>query len=107
MSTSEDSTQTQQQGASIRPPKPLVINSDVATNWKRWKQQWKFYVTATMLDKKSPEVQAATLMATIGEDAFTVFESFAFADDEQKNISRIVEKFDDSFTPKANGTYER
>lgn len=91
----------------VRPPKNLVITNDMAKTWMEWLQQFNWYSTAVQLNTQSAERQAATLMATIGPDAITIFNTFGLSAEEQRNVEVIKQKFTDYFLPKSNVTYER
>lgn len=38
-------------------------------NWKKWKENYKTYLTASGCDKKTRQIQAAVLLHSIGEEA--------------------------------------
>lgn len=104
----EAGTEAVQHGVSgIRPPKNLTVSNDMATTWKEWLQHFNWYAIATQLDKKPHNVQAATLLATVGPDAIAIFNTFNLTNSEQNNIEVIKETFTRHFTPKSNLTYER
>ncbi len=61
-------------GFSLPPPPTLDIHdSNVSEKWKQFKLAWDSYSLATELNKKSEEVQVATLLTIIGEDGRHVF----------------------------------
>lgn len=94
----------------IRAPKPMRFdNKNVDVIYKEWIQQFNWFSIATQLNKKPPEVQAATLMATIGAEAAVIFNTFdlTLTDEEQLDIKVIKDKFSAHFNPKSNTTYER
>ncbi|KAF5282886.1 hypothetical protein FQR65_LT14189 [Abscondita terminalis] len=93
--------------AGIKPPKPLIVDQDAATNWKNWLQQFEWYAIAVQLYDKPPEVQAATFMATIGQEAIRIFNSFNLTERQQKNIIEIKDKYNNYFIPKINVSFER
>uniref|UniRef100_A0A1Y1JW88 Tick transposon n=1 Tax=Photinus pyralis TaxID=7054 RepID=A0A1Y1JW88_PHOPY len=93
--------------AGIKPPKSLLINNDVAKNWKNWLQQFEWYETAVQLQEKTAEVQAATFMSTIGPDAIHIFNSFNLTAAQQKDIKTIKDKYNNYFIPKINVSFER
>ena len=62
----------------LPPPPPLEIHdSQAAERWKKFKRAWTSYSLATELNKKSEEVQVATLLTVIGEEAREVFSTFS------------------------------
>lgn len=92
----------------IRPPKPLEVNnSNMRLIWKNWKQQYDWFTIATAMDKKSSEVQIATFMSSIGQEAITIYNSFTLTEDQQKDIALIQKAFEDYFSPTVSTTFER
>ena len=80
----------------LSPPKALVMDDNVATNWKAWKKVWSRREIATGISKR-PLVIVSTLLAVIGEDARKKFDAFEWgkAEDETKiertsKVSRIL-----------------
>ena len=71
-------------GYNLPPPKPLEIHDvNAAEKWKRFKSN---YATAIEVTKKMEQVQVATLLTMIGEEAREVFASFTWeTEDDQKN----------------------
>lgn len=66
---------------SLRPPKPLVLDSNVEVRWKEWIQQFNWYAIATQLSTKPNAVQAATLMASMGLEAASIFNTFNLSEE--------------------------
>lgn len=93
--------------SNVRPPKPLIFDSNMEVRWKEWIQQFNWYAIATQLSTKPNAVQAATLMASMGLDAAAIFNTFNLSEAEQENITIIKERFTAYFTPRMNQTYER
>ena len=53
-----------------RVPDPLRINgSNVADDWRRFREQYEHYETASDIADKSQEKRAAVLLTCIGNDA--------------------------------------
>lgn len=92
---------------SIRPPRPLIFDTNMELKWKEWIQQFNWYAIATQLNRKPNAVQAATLMASMGMEAAAVFNTFNLNDEQQENIELIKTRFTEYFTPRSNLTYER
>jgi hypothetical protein len=87
----------------------LRLDGNLAENWRRWKQRFELFMTATEASKKSGKIQSSMLLHLIGEDALEVFNTFEFASDEDKEkASEILKKFDEyDCNPKRNLTVER
>ena len=88
--------------------KPLKLEGNLAENWRRWKQRYELFMTATEASKKSGKIQSSMLLHLIGEDALEVFNTFEFASEEDKEKpTEILKKFDEYCNPKRNLTVER
>ncbi|XP_049870365.1 uncharacterized protein LOC126369844 [Pectinophora gossypiella] len=94
---------------SVKPPKYFVTSTleNIAVSWKLWLQQFDWYAIATGLDKKSPEVQVAIFMSSIGPDAAVIYNTFKLNETESQSLKTIKTKFTNHFIPKINETYER
>ncbi|KAF6215542.1 hypothetical protein GE061_010298 [Apolygus lucorum] len=106
---SEDETSQIDEGAvSLKPPSPLVVNNDsnMTIRWKQWLKRFEWFAEATNLYKKSSKKQIATFMATIGEDALTIYDSFGI-DNDDVGLIEIKEHFTNYFVKKLNIIYER
>ena len=53
--------------------KPLKLEGNLARNWRRWKQRYELFMTATEASKKSVKIQSSMLLHLIGEDALELF----------------------------------
>lgn len=83
----------------IRAPKPMRFdNKNMDIIYKEWIQQFNWFSIATQLNKKPPEVQAATLMATIGTEAAIIFNTFNLTQEQQLDIEVIKAKFSAHFS---------
>lgn len=91
----------------VKPPKNLTLISDMHTAWKQWIQQFNWYATAIQLNKKPDEVQAATLMTSLGPEIINIYNSFSLSDNEAKKINVIKQQFETHFNPEVNVSYER
>ncbi|XP_058456693.1 uncharacterized protein K02A2.6-like [Malaya genurostris] len=95
------------QAAPIKPPKPLIIEENMAAKWKQWWRQFHWYAIATELLNKPTQIQAATFLSCIGEDCLRVFETFGLSEEQESDMKVLKEKFDAYFIPKSCFTYER
>ena len=91
-------------------PQPLEIHdAQAAEKWKKFKRAWTNYALATELSKKSEDVQVATLLTVIGEEAREVcatFTDWATSGDESK-IQPVLDKFEAYCQPRKNVPFER
>ena len=67
------------------PPPPLVLTGNLAENWRKFKQRFTLFVTATDKDGKSDKVKSSILLSTIGVDALEIYNTFHF-DDESDSM---------------------
>ena len=94
---------------SFKPPQHIDIHSDnVAERWRKWRRQFEVYFEAAELSNKSKKTQTAILLHAAGPDAQEVFETFVWAEDEDKtDYEQVLNKFGDYCEPLRNVVYER
>ena len=66
----------------LTPPKPLIVEGNLVKNWKRWKQDFTLYLTATEFTKKSNQVKSSLLLHCIGEKSREIYNNFTFDNEE-------------------------
>ena len=95
--------------ASVKPPKPLVVNSDLdmAQEWTEWIELYDHYYHATELSKKPEQTQASTLIAVLGRSGLKILNNLGLTAEEKKTADTIKTKLTDHFAPSRNKTYER
>jgi len=76
------------QSVLLKQPNPMVMEGDLGVNWKKFKNSFKLYITATGYNEKDDAVQAAVLLHTIGEEAYEVFESLGISEEDKKKIRK-------------------
>ena len=94
----------------LLPPSPLEIHSEGAgERWKRFQQAWDNYALATGLSEKGEDVQVATLLTVIGEEACEVDFTFTGWEhvDDHKKIQPVLKKFRQYCEPQKNIPFER
>ena len=69
----------------LPPPKPLVVDDNLASNWKQWKKVWQRYEIATGINKQKNLVRVSTLLSVIGEEAVKAFDTFAWSEGQNEN----------------------
>lgn len=96
-------------GYNLPPPEPLEIHdANAADKWKKFKRAWQNYAIAIEVNKKSEQVQVATLLTVIGEEAREVFATFTWeAEDDQNKIGIVLDKFGAYCQPRKNIPFER
>ncbi|XP_075738789.1 uncharacterized protein K02A2.6 isoform X3 [Rhipicephalus microplus] len=90
----------------LPPPKALDTTGDVWRSWKTWRQEFELFATATYLNQQPKEVQAATFLMIIGEDARKTYSTLDFATDEEKSDVEVLKmKFEAFYKPALNLAY--
>ena len=91
-------------------PQRLEIHDpQAADKWKKFKRAWENYALATELSKKSEQVQVATLLTVIGEEAREVYSTFTgwAAVGDSSKIDPVLNKFEEYCKPRKNIPFER
>ena len=91
----------------LEPPAGLILTGNVAENWKKFKQRFDVYMTASGAGEKEDKQKACILLHVIGEEALQVYNTFQFGEGQEFELDTILEKFERYCTPKKNTTYER
>ena len=80
----------------FRPPEPLSLDGNVADNWRRWNQRFELFMTASDSETKDNKVKVAILLSSIGPDALELYNTFDWAEGENKNdYKHIIKKLED------------
>lgn len=88
-------------------PAPLKT-TNLASDWKRFKGQWTNYVKAAKLDREDGDRQAAIFLACIGSDAYELYATMDFADEQDReNPVKLLEAFENHCVGEVNEVYER
>jgi len=95
--------------ANLRVPEPLrVTGSNVADEWRRFKEQFENYELASDLIDASQQKRAAVFLTCIGNEAYDVYRTLEFdADEDRKKIDLIIAAFEKFCVGAVNVTYER
>ena len=57
----------------LRIPGPLLLEGNVAENWKRFRQRFELYMDASGSSAKTDRVKTSILLNAIGDDALEVY----------------------------------
>lgn len=68
----------------FKPPASLSFEGNLSENWRRWEQRFRIYLTASGATEKSNAQQCAMLLASAGEDAVEVYNTFVFEEGTRK-----------------------
>ena len=100
--------QTQVPVSGLRAPQPLNVDSNIAENWRLFKQKWHNYAIITNLPQQAREYQVALFLHTIGDEALKVYNGFKFdTPDAVRTVDDIIQKFEIFAIGEINETYER
>jgi hypothetical protein len=92
--------------AKFNPPKELDFTK-AGECWPQWKQRFLRYATASKLRTENGEIQVNNLIYLMGQDAETIYQSFALQGNDATNFQTVIDKFDAYFVPKKNIIHER
>ena len=94
--------------ANIPPPRPLVMDNNLSTNWKQWRKVWQRFEIATGTFKQEGLIRVATLLSVVGEDAAKVYDTFTWDDGQDEQcIDDVLRQFDRYCAPRTQVIYER
>ena len=68
--------------ANLPPPKSLVMDDNLSTRWRHWRNIWQRYEIASDISTQNDEVHIATLLSAIGDDAANVYDTWEEGDNE-------------------------
>ena len=82
--------------ANLPPPKPLIVDDNLASNWKQWKKVWQRYEITAGIYEQEDLVRVSTLLSVIGEDAVRAFDTFIWSESQKEDsINDVLTKFDE------------
>ena len=85
--------------AQYRSPQPLNF---LEPKWDAWKSTFMTFRLVTELNKKSGEIQIASLKYCMGPEADEVLKTFGLSTESLKLFDTVLQKFDEYFKPKVN-----
>ena len=89
-------------------PAEMKMSTNMATEWTRFSSQWANFEVAADLKKESSARRAAIFLACVGTEAYEVFETMEFEDDEdRRDIDKVIDAFRKHCIGEINLTYER
>ena len=87
----------------LQPPGTLNFVGNVAENWRKWKQCFQVYLTASGIDAKDQKVQSAMLLHVAGEEALEIYNTFTWdKDGDDEKVSATIAKFEAHCNPRKN-----
>ena len=91
----------------LKPPGPLIMEGDIATNWKKWFRAYEIYATAAGVTAKPERVQCSVFLHVAGMDAQSIYSQFQLDAAELDHITPLIEAFRTYCKGKANITVLR
>lgn len=91
----------------LKPPKPMSFEGNIAENWKKWKQLFELYMLATGANTKTSEVQEAILLHVLGEEAVEKFNTFTLTEEQKKEYATVITAWENYCVPRSNKSVER
>ena len=92
---------------SFHKPSALSFDGNTSENWRRFRQQYEIYLTALAREKKDDTVEIAILLNFADEDAIEVFNTFQFPEGDEKQLDKVLERFECYCNPGKNVVFER
>ena len=92
------------------PPSEFHFDDEgnLAASWKKWKNHFQFYLTATEAEAKDEKIKTSILLTCIGEKGCKLYQSFEFTiDDDKLKLDPVLTKFEEYCNPKKNLTIIR
>lgn len=86
---------------------PMVMQGNLAENWKLWVQKFNNYLIATEASGKDDKIQCAKLLHTLRDEAITIYNTFTFTGVEKDNLAQLIQKFENYFVLKKSLAFER
>ena len=92
----------------LKPPENLCLQGNLKENFRKFKQQFQIYMTASGLTEKDDVVKSSTLLHIIGTDSLEIFNTFTWEEDgDDEKVDKILQKFEEYCKPRKNIVFER
>ena len=89
----------------LQPPDPFDFKCP--DDWHRWKRRFEQFRSAAGLQDASAAKQVNTLLYCLGEEVESVLIFTNITEEERKDYSKVIEKFDSFFKVRRNVIFER
>ena len=93
--------------ASLRLEPPASFPFSRPDKWQHWKQRFEQFRLASGLLAEEDPCQVSALLYCIGDEAEDTLASTNISDDDRKNYSRVIAKFDVFLKIRKNIIFER
>ena len=85
----------------LQPPGTLSFAGNVAENWRKWKQRFELYLTASGIGEKDDKIKSATLLHVAGEEALEIYNTFTWNEEgDDKKVAAVMAKFEAYCNPR-------
>ena len=91
----------------IRPPGPLILETNASSNWTAWIRAFEYYAAAVGMSSKTERVQCCLFMHIAGPEAQKVYASMDIQPGNNDKIAPLIEVFKTYCTGRANITVTR
>lgn len=88
-------------------PNELVLEGNLAENWRRFKQNYHLFEIASGLQERPDPVRLATFLTVIGENAREIYNGFNISEEQRINLEAVVTAFENYCVPRTRIVYER
>lgn len=95
-----------------RKPSELKLTGNVAENWKRFRQEFEIFLTASGLDEKSDKRKVMVMLNVMGSEGLEIYNQFRYDEgpdhaEDHHVLGIVMNKFEAYCNPIKNETYER
>lgn len=91
----------------FKAPAELSMTGNLKENWRKYKQNFDIFMTATKRNKEPQETQVAVFLSLVGEAALDTYNTFTLTADDKKNLKKVMDAFETYCNPRKNIVYER
>ncbi|KAL4710396.1 hypothetical protein ACJJTC_008798 [Scirpophaga incertulas] len=93
----------------LKPPPPFSLVGEPGENYKKWKQRYQIYYTASGASNRlNDEGKIALFLHCLGEECLPIYNNFEFTEEQPQTVyQNVVTKFDEYFMPMCNETMAR
>lgn len=89
----------------LQPPESFDFKTP--DGWLKWKRRFQQYRDASGLSEESQTRQVSTLLYCLGEEANDVLASTNISEEDKKDFTKVMDKFDEFFKVRHNVIFER
>ena len=86
----------------LKPPGPLILDNNAATNRKKLYRAYNIYATAAGVISKPEDIQCCVFLHVAGEEAQHVHANLQFQSGEEDRIEPLIKVFKTYCTGRAN-----